>query len=200
MESSTDIETYLKENAPDITIKEPTYSTEDLPKRYNAELLGEEEAEATQDMIKLIEEWLTRPLIEDEAQNNAVRIHREKTFPPEIAATLLTHKAHPKQITVALIALNVLIRNARKNNMAQLVDGYQKELNEAAEWYSIFSQLRNQTNHVRSRVWKEVIPLLASDEEEALAYSPCKIINKKIAEQIEVIERIAIEMLQKLGQ
>ncbi|MBD3156939.1 hypothetical protein GF369_03865 [Candidatus Peregrinibacteria bacterium] len=200
MKCSTDIEAYLKEYAPDITIKPPAYTPEDLPEQYNAALLGKEQAEATQDMIDLIKEWITQPLIEDEAKSNTIRIQREKTFPPEVAEVLQNHKAHPKQITPALIALNVLIRNARKNNMEQLVTGYQEKLHEAAEWYNIFSQLRNQIYHIHNQVWEEVIPMFVPDEKEKFSNSPYEIINKKIAQQIEIIEHIAIEMLQKLQQ
>ncbi len=198
MESLKDMDNYLKQNAPDITIKPPTYSEENLPEHFNTTMFGENQAECTHDMIMLVKEWLMQPIVEDKAENDAVRIHRENNFPEEIANTLKNHRAHPKQITPTLIALNVLIRNAEKSKLEGIFAGYQKKLNEAAEWYRIFSDLRNHAYHIHTRVWQEVIPLFTKNEKDIITYSPYEMINSKIAQQIKVVERIAMEMLQKL--
>ena len=200
MNSSMDVNEYLKQNAPDITIKSSTYKEEYLPKQFNTALFGEKQTEATKDMIEIIQEWLAQPLIEDKAKDDTIRINREKNFPEEVTNVLQTHRAHPKQITSTLVALNVLIRNARESNLENMFAGYQQKLDEAAEWYRIFNTLRNHIYSVQSHVWQEIIPMLAKDEEDSFTYSPHETINKKIAQQIKVIERIAIEMLQKLGQ
>lgn len=188
---------FFKENAPDIKVIEfhtPQTSIDD----YDLEAFGQEHKIPTQEMVKIVLTWLSAPLIQDEAENDSVRIAREENFPEEVSGILLNHRAHPSRITNVLYALEVILYHDQESETNLLDQSKFLRIPEIIEEYDIFTTLRNHLDDTNAQVWERVLSHMHGEDLTELSTYPYYFINKKIADLVEEIEHIAFEVLQKL--
>lgn len=195
---NTDVESYIAKNAPDIKAIPSSIDLNKSPEDYNLEICGKEHIEVMHNMVEIILNWLSYPLIEDEAENDSERIKREDKAPKEVKQFLKNHKSHPEALNNTVIALEVLLQYTEKVGVCIFNGGNRERIQTVVANYRIFKTLRNHLKDTKTMIWKEIGPLFTSKEEDALQDSPHKMINKKIARLIKKLEAITLEMLQRM--
>lgn len=158
-------EDYLKEHAPDVTI----VRSEPFPKsleNYDTGTLDDK----TKDMIQVVLDWLSSPLVKDAVDSDSVRIQREDEFPEDVVDLLKHHKAHPNSVHNVTIALNIL---------SDSDENLPSELANIIEQYKTFNSLRNHLHDTQTMVWKTIDKVLSKDEINELTRDPHPFINRK---------------------
>lgn len=189
---------FLERNAPDIQIIESETTLGKSVADFDTSVFGEKLGKQVNSLIKIIINWLSLPLIMDKADSDMVRIHRENSFPKEIAEVLKSNKSHPDSIQKVVVALGVILNLDKTRGLGLFNSEHSGSISEIINQYKIFTSLRNHINNTNTTVWEIVYSLFPDKEIDKLTTAPHFFINGKLKELVAQIEEIAFDILQKL--